>query len=281
MYKKPAAARTNLTSTRVQIHEDEYIGHGSFRTVCRGTYLNGNRNGQAAVCKRFHKRYRDTEYERVLFDKDELITAKAIDMASEWNNFCPKGREITINCGYQVEHTSYHGEAVTFLVEPLIRDFVKYTSNNGWINRGATSAMEIKVAEAFCHYTYHRSGGSLIVADIQGRFKKKSGGGRTGQYSRFEYTDLAICSRNRHYGPSDMGAKGIESFFANHVCNEFCSQSGRWSAPRDPQSWFDADPSTSMMSSDMDVYLGLRTNARFRNVGGMLQIDEGDENSDY
>ena len=37
---------------------------------------------------------------------------------------------------------------------------------------------------------------------------------------RFELTDPAICSRARDYGPTDLGEKGIQSFFKTHVCNK-------------------------------------------------------------
>jgi Alpha-kinase family len=40
-----------------------------------------------------------------------------------------------------------------YLVEPLIRYFKKYTSNNGWI---ADAGWAGEAMEAFSHYTYHR-----------------------------------------------------------------------------------------------------------------------------
>ena len=50
------AERTNLNS-KVDIHYDDLVGVGAFREVCAGTFLGGNRNQQAAVCKKFKDRY--------------------------------------------------------------------------------------------------------------------------------------------------------------------------------------------------------------------------------
>ena len=47
-----SAARTNLTSDNIRIGGRQ-IGVGEFREVLEGTYIGGNRNQQAAACKRF------------------------------------------------------------------------------------------------------------------------------------------------------------------------------------------------------------------------------------
>ena len=46
-------------------------------------------------------------------------------------------------------------------MEPLIRNFTKFTSNNGWIS--GDEGWHGEAMEDFTHYTYHRSGGYLIV----------------------------------------------------------------------------------------------------------------------
>lgn len=115
--------------------------------------------------------------------------------------------------------------------------------------------------EAFSHFTYHRSGGHLIVCDLQGRYRHDS---YKSNRCRFELTDPAICSRTRNYGPTDLGEKGIETFFANHECNRFChANDQRWCRPRAPSKWFCESSSTSMLGESATELLRTRNNARF------------------
>lgn len=216
-----SAARTNLTSNDVRIGP-RLIGEGEFREVLEGTYLGGNRNQQAAACKRFKPQYRHLSQE--YFASDFQIIDKVIEYAEAWNEFCPVGHEITVNRGDI--HRSNSG--IPYLVEPLIRYFEKYTSNNGWI--GDTDDWEVRAMAAFTHFTYHQSNGRLIVCDLQGRYRSDR------RRSRFELTDPAICSVSRSYGPTDLGSRGIESFFANHSVNEFCES--YWRKPGYSRSHF-------------------------------------------
>ena len=206
------AARTNLTSNDVRIHS-EVIGEGTFRTCLAGTFVGGTRNGQAAACKRFKREYRHLEDE--YFSQDFQIADKVIMIATDWNSFCDNGKEIMVSKGSI--HCSLSG--IKYLVEPLIRDYERFTSNSGWI--GDTDDWAVRCMEAFTHYSYERTGQTMIVCDLEGRYRYNK--------SRFELSDPAICSQDRRYGPTDLGVKGIEAFFANHVCNEFCQS--HWSKP--------------------------------------------------
>lgn len=98
--------------------------------------------------------------------------------------------------------------------------------------------------------------------------------------SRFELTDLACCSRRRTYGPTDLGEKGIESFFANHVCNALCHQKGRWARPRNPVRWFAEFSGTSMLSLREAHKLDLANPTKFRTLLGEL-VEEDEYDSDY
>jgi Alpha-kinase family len=266
-----SAARTNLTSRDVVLHRSQILGVGQFRTAYAGTYVGGNRNQQEAVCKAFKAMYHELETD--FYSQDFHIASKAIQFAEDWNAWCPLGKEILVTHGdvMNINGTKY-------LVEPLIRFFQKYTSNNGWIADG--TGWQGEAMEAFSHFTYHRSGGSMIVCDLQGRY-------RHNQYSkskcRFELTDPAICSRSRSYGVTDLGEKGIESFFANHVCNQFCSSDGgtrSWQRPRHATQWFESNSGTSMLNSGYTNLLKT-TNRRVKFTSSLDVICDDDEDDEY
>mmetsp|Transcript_19896 Transcript_19896/g.41727 ORF Transcript_19896/g.41727 Transcript_19896/m.41727 type:complete len:220 (-) Transcript_19896:459-1118(-) len=153
-----SAARTNLTSNRVALNPNLVIGVGVFRTCYAGTYLCGNRNSQEAVCKCFKHQFSGIESD--YFRHDFQIADKAIQYAEEWNQFCDSDETILITKG---DVHTIGGKK--YLVEPLIRYFKKFTSNNGWISDDGSWTSE--AMEAFSHFTYHRSGGNLIVCDLQ------------------------------------------------------------------------------------------------------------------
>ncbi len=261
------AARTNLTSKNVNI-TNNILGIGAFRICVEGTYVGGNRNAQEAACKRFKPQYRQMEDE--FFSKDFQIADRTIQYAEGWNSFCEYGKEIVVSRGDI--HTTY--ENVKYLVEPLVRHFEKFTSNNGWIADVNEVGWAVLAMEAFSHYTYHQSGGQLIVCDLQGRY-------RFSKFSktkcRFELSDPAISSRRRTYGPTDLGEKGIESFFHNHVCNKFCQS--HWQRPRNPQQWFPLSRGTSMLSSQLSNHLMLSSAMTF--VVNLTTVEEDESDDDY
>lgn len=79
-------------------------------------------------------------------------------------------------------------------------------------------------AHAFSHYTYVRSGGNLMVVDLQGELRKRQDGSK-----EFLLTDPAIHKRRKHehlrhlnFGRTDRGRKGMNAFFSSHKCNDAC-----------------------------------------------------------
>lgn len=253
-----SAARTNLTSNDVRIG-NKRLGEGAFRVCLEGTFIGGNRNGQDAACKRFKPQYRSMEEE--FFAKDFQIADRAISVAEDWNGFCEYGKEILVTKG----SIHFSNSGMQYLVEPVIRNYTKYTSNNGWIDD--TDDWQVRCMEAFSHFSYHKNGGQLLVCDIQGRYRHNR---YSKEKSRFELTDPAICSRRRNYGPTDLGEKGIDSFFANHDCNEFCQD--HWARPRYPSQWFPLSSGTSMISSRLNQKLMLTSRATFRyGLGSILE----------
>ena len=89
--------------------------------------------------------------------------------------------------------------------------YVKYNGNNSYFNRVIPDDKVNIAAQAFFHFTFERSLGTLLVCDLQGV-------GRV-------LTDPAIhtldCERFRL---TDTNSKedGFKFFFSTHVCNDVC-----------------------------------------------------------
>jgi len=229
-------------------------------------------SSQPAVCKHFKAKYRVPQDE--FYKHDFRIADAAIRYAQQWNEMCEYGREILVTRGDVMVVRNQ-----TYLVEPWIRYFEKFTSNNGWILSKDDNpyAWKVELLEAFCHFTYHKSGGQLIVCDLQGRYKHND---FSKKRCRFELTDPAICSRRRSYGPTDMGEKGIETFFYHHVCNRFCNVDGQqWARPRDCQEWFDPSSNTSMLR--MSATKRLQTSHPAKFSAKLEAIYEAFDEEDY
>jgi len=124
------------------------------------------------------------------------------------------------------------------LQEPFIQGYEKFNSNTGWAD---DSTPWPRVMQALRHYSYHASGGQLLLCDLQGGVYATSG----------VLTDPVILSQRQSYGVTDLGPRGISSFFSNHRCNEFC-KSG-WRRPADQQQYFRPQEGTSMMRRPNNV----------------------------
>eukprot|EP00173_Palmaria_palmata_P005369 Plantae.Rhodophyta-Palmaria_palmata.ctg9397.p1 GENE.Plantae.Rhodophyta-Palmaria_palmata.ctg9397~~Plantae.Rhodophyta-Palmaria_palmata.ctg9397.p1 ORF type:complete len:206 (+),score=12.57 Plantae.Rhodophyta-Palmaria_palmata.ctg9397:66-620(+) len=111
--------------------------------------------------------------------------------------------------------SSWAGTSV--LQEPYIEDYTKWNSNTGWAMTGTEWG---RVMQALSHFSYHVTGGRLVLCDIQG------GVCRSGAI----LSDPVVLSNDLSFGVTDLGPKGIEQFFHSHSCNEFCRN--YWLLPR-------------------------------------------------
>ncbi|CAE7224830.1 ak1, partial [Symbiodinium pilosum] len=101
-------------------------------------------------------------------------------------------------------------------LEPWIPGkYAKYTSNAGHI------AADSDVAQAFSHYTFQKSGGDVLVSDIQG--------------VQTTLTDPQIHSEDvNRFGRGNLRTKGMDMFFASHVCSDICHTLGLEAHPFQP-----------------------------------------------
>mmetsp|Transcript_13387 Transcript_13387/g.25575 ORF Transcript_13387/g.25575 Transcript_13387/m.25575 type:complete len:207 (-) Transcript_13387:272-892(-) len=118
------------------------------------------------------------------------------------------------------------------LHEPFIANWEKFNSNSGWNSgKGGWHA----VMQALSHFSYHKSGGQVVLCDLQG-----------GIYADGAIlTDPVILSREKgRYGVTDLGPAGITSFFHQHKCNKYCRSS--WTRPRVTKSVYTPVKGTTM-----------------------------------
>lgn len=224
-------ARTCEGTTRVDFDwsEDE---EGSFRYCCYGTFRGGPRTGQQAVAKWFKPEY--YYMEDSFFQTDENAVDRAILLISQFNNAGITDKIIRLNKG---EIWSGGPNGTQFLVEPYIENFEKFNSNTGWVHRRVRHSDTIQILQALSHFTYHISSGQFTLCDLQGGIYRNG----------VVLTDPVVCSRNRRFGPPDLGMEGFSTFFARHRCNSYCQK--HWSRPKDTNLYYPASRGTTMESS--------------------------------
>ena len=125
-------------------------------------------------------------------------------------------------------------QEASILVENFLKGkFTKYNGNNGFVNKkvsmnsptvdlkGGTARLT-DFLHAFSHWMYVRSDQRLLLCDLQGVLNQE------GRSPRFFLTDPAFCSDKQKtltsqcFGGTDIGLKGIRSFFRTHECNFVC-----------------------------------------------------------
>merc|ERR1719210_2690228 len=93
--------------------------------------------------------------------------------------------------------------------------FLKYNSNNGYV--GEKSLCHDDAVQAFLHFSFVSSGGSLAVTDLQGVARK----------SEVLLTDPQVLTvAGGNFGPGDLGARGLRACLAAHRCGPTCRKLG-------------------------------------------------------
>ena len=226
------ARRNNAHNATFQTYDlDNPFASGTFRWVAKGKYTDGSRAGQACVCKWFKS---GGVLESHFYAKDLETVQASIRIITKWNREKFVNRIVKIN---QPEVWTFKQDCTggwagrKVLQEPYIEGYQKFNSNTGWAD---DSLPWPRVMQAISHFSYHTTNGTELLCDLQGGVYQDG----------VILTDPAMMSLSRCYGPTDLGLKGIHTFFANHVCNEFCRSS--WLKVRNPARYYNATKRTSM-----------------------------------
>lgn len=118
--------------------------------------------------------------------------------------------EFTMLDIVQTQHGAF------YMLEPFLEgQVVKFNNNSGVV---ASSLPQSDLMQAFSHYTWVKSGKTLLVCDLQGY--------KDGYQNKVILTDPAIHSRASagRYGSMDGGIDGVRAFFKTHMCSDICKQ---------------------------------------------------------
>jgi hypothetical protein len=221
-------ARENLSSSSTCSRQDlDYpFAQGSFRWAAQGVYTNGPRCNQPCVWKWFKQ---GSVFAADYFRFDIKAVEKAIQVVGDFNAARVIDAPITINrATVWTEESS--GEK--YLVEPFIKHWRKFNSNSGW--RAEEEDDWDQIMQTLSHFSYHSSGGFLVLCDLQGGLARKG----------CVLSDPVIMSRSRMYGVTDLGVDGIINFFHNHECNQYCGS--HWAVPKFTRAYYEPQQGTTM-----------------------------------
>ncbi|XP_064103170.1 eukaryotic elongation factor 2 kinase-like isoform X1 [Macrobrachium nipponense] len=210
--------------------EEDPFNHGAMRECYRLKKLS---NFQKDDWVRAHnyvaKRYMDEETPRSTYFEDVRLQMDAKLWGEEFNRHNPP-KKVDIFQMAILEMIDREGSPLYHLEHFIEGNYVKYNSNSGFVKSDAIRM----TPQAFSHFTFERSGHSMIVVDIQG----------VGDL----YTDPQIhTSRGDDYGDGNLGTRGMALFLHSHRCNSICQSLGLTA--------FDLAPSEMEASKKVDVLL--------------------------
>eukprot|EP00884_Botryococcus_braunii_P003387 jgi/Botrbrau1/13049/Bobra.0187s0011.1 len=222
-----AYSRRNLSGEATFTNHDleNPFAYGAFRYVARGTYVDG---------PSWRTRYavgRNT-CSVVASIMSSFITLIP-EIMSHPARVCMEQRIYLNHPGVWTFKPGSRYAGQKTLIEPFINNYRKFNSNTGWVAHNDSWS---EVMQSLSHFSYHKSGGQMVLCDLQG-----------GVWSGRQLavlSDPVILSRNRTYGVTDLGPKGISTFFCAPQCNRFCK--GHWQKPRNTAIHFNACSGTTM-----------------------------------
>jgi len=166
---------------------------------------------------------------------DISASKMAIELIKNWNTSNLVDKMIRVNLPELWTFDSksiWSGRQV--LQEPYILKYQKFNSNSGWAD---TRFHWPRVMQALSHFSYHISDGEYLLCDLQGGVYRDG----------VVLTDPVVMSVNENFGPTDLGRKGMATFFVHHQCNEFCRPG--WKKPSEHRSYYCVTAGTTMISA--------------------------------
>uniref|UniRef100_A0A2P2I7I4 Eukaryotic elongation factor 2 kinase-like n=2 Tax=Hirondellea gigas TaxID=1518452 RepID=A0A2P2I7I4_9CRUS len=181
------------------------FNHGAMRECFRMKKLsNFSHDDWSKALNYVAKSYMDDTIKRSTYYDDVKLQMDAKLWGEEYNRHNPP-KKVDIFQMAVLELYERPGSPLYHVEHYIEGKYIKYNSNSGYV-----SSKIRQTPHAFSHFTFERSGHTLIVVDVQG----------VGDL----YTDPQIhTAKGEDYGDGNLGTRGIALFFHSHVCNDICT----------------------------------------------------------
>ncbi len=170
------------------------------------------RNRRKIILKK-HKRMAPEFNTLDCYLKKLQVQSESSVYAYEFNCDKSKGQALEIVFS-PVDVVQSNGNEFYLWEPPISGKMEKFSTNSGIVR----SSPHNDLLQAFSHYTWVKSGKTLLVCDLEGVVN--------GTY--ITLTDPAIHSYGPAgvYGHTDAGYSGVQQFFSTHVCESTCRRMG-------------------------------------------------------
>jgi len=140
----------------------------------------------------------------------------AVFLAREFYKVNPATKICYLNISI-VKFKDRYGKEKMYTSETLLENyekgFKKWTNNTSFVNKDSYSETIV----AFSHWTYEKTGGYLMICDLQG----------VQENGTYVLTDPAMhCVDVLRFGTTNLGTDGMKKFFKTHRCNDVCRKLG-------------------------------------------------------
>lgn len=205
----PNSNQWNVSQHLVKI-EQKPFAKGSMRTCFRmkkwSQFLPHPswKNASCLVAKRYTN-VQDEISHRKMVQNDIMVQMVSKYYAELFNTRDPP-KKIDVMQVYMVHLPERKGSPCYCVERFLDGKYEKYNSNVGY-------AVTRNTPQAFSHFSFETSGGSVMVVDVQG--------------VEDLYTDPQIHSIDEdEFGEGNLGLSGFAFFFHTHKCNDICRHFG-------------------------------------------------------
>ena len=187
---------------------------GGVRQVFRATERN---TFKEYVVKRYREDAKAAIFDHLPIPLDEhaRLEAQKTGIASYY------AEKFSTESGHKLEYVpvfvsqDYEPVFIEEFIDKPARSFFKFVGNQGELQpniKKTPPPEDQKICEAFTHFSLHKSGGDLMVCDVQGWFPV--------------LTDPEIATREidgKNIGTvGNHNTKAIQKFSATHVCSDIC-----------------------------------------------------------
>jgi hypothetical protein len=236
--------RNNKNKSSVGLQEDKVTQDGLW-TIASGEY------GDGRPCTAMY--YRDLPLtvegdlsaqalgERSLYRLAQRLSQRAQRIVRGWNAAHRAAeQQIHLQVGdvMQVASPTSPHYSRQLLVKPALDpvNARKLNSNSGWVLATTDEEPCSQLAQALSHFSYHSTGGEMLLCDLVGAQRDDGTG--------LVLSECSAHSRGQSHGPTDLGRDGMVNFFAHHVCGPLCGR--HWLRPPNAARIFAATRQTAV-----------------------------------